>query len=143
MEARLKGMSSGEARPGSISGRTESIVLVEDEFMPEEQTLLLNGYKDAADLLRECWFELYKTMVSPPFADSDMSACSLQTFNSCAFSNRGTGKNNLALHQDFETSVVSTDLSSTVGSHGPMDLPTSEFSGDVNVCSDGLNKLEI
>ncbi|GAB2222227.1 hypothetical protein Droror1_Dr00013432 [Drosera rotundifolia] len=35
MEARLKGMSSGEATPVSISGRTESIVLVEDEEMKE------------------------------------------------------------------------------------------------------------
>ncbi|KAL9265569.1 Brevis radix-like 3-like protein [Drosera capensis] len=35
MEARLKGMSSGEATPVSISGRTESIVLVEDEETKE------------------------------------------------------------------------------------------------------------
>ncbi|KAL9251919.1 hypothetical protein AKJ16_DCAP10052 [Drosera capensis] len=77
-----------------------------------------------------------------PSADPGLSACSLQTFNSCASSNTGTGKDTPALHQDFEISIVSTDLSSTVGSHGPVDLPTTEFSGDANVSSNGQNKLE-
>ncbi|KAL9250676.1 hypothetical protein AKJ16_DCAP03047 [Drosera capensis] len=45
----------------------------------------------------------------PPSADPGLSACSLQTCNSCASSNTGTGKDTPALHQDFEISIVSTD----------------------------------
>lgn len=36
MEARLKGISSGEATPTSVSGRTESVVFMEEEDEPKE-----------------------------------------------------------------------------------------------------------
>ncbi|GAB2214748.1 hypothetical protein Droror1_Dr00019111 [Drosera rotundifolia] len=40
----------------------KSVARLRLELKPEEQTLLLNGYKNAADPQRKCWFELYKTM---------------------------------------------------------------------------------
>lgn len=36
MEARLKGISSGEGTPTSVSGRTESVVFMEEEDEPKE-----------------------------------------------------------------------------------------------------------
>ncbi|XP_065869375.1 protein Brevis radix-like 2 [Euphorbia lathyris] len=36
MEARLKGLSSGEGTPASVSGRTESVVFMEEEDEPKE-----------------------------------------------------------------------------------------------------------
>ncbi|KAL9257069.1 Checkpoint signal transducer rad24-like protein [Drosera capensis] len=40
----------------------KSVARLQVELKPEEQTLLLNGFKNAADPPKEFWFELYKTM---------------------------------------------------------------------------------
>ncbi|GAB2286195.1 hypothetical protein Dimus_020620 [Dionaea muscipula] len=79
--------------------------------------------------------------LSPP-ADPALSFYSVQSFNPSLSSDASFGKSRPGMHQDGETSVISSDLPKVVGSHGHVDLPTSELSGEENVSSNEGDKLE-